>query len=90
MAPVSKDVKLKAIEIAQKFRKDGIKTEVDLVGRKLKKILNQANNLQVDYVILVGERDLKEGKVTVKNMESGEQELVEIESVTQMMIDLLK
>ncbi|HPX78177.1 MAG TPA: His/Gly/Thr/Pro-type tRNA ligase C-terminal domain-containing protein, partial [Methanobacterium sp.] len=60
------------------------------VGRKLKKILNQANNLQVDYVILVGERDLKEGKVTVKNMESGEQELVEIESVTQMMIDLLK
>jgi len=41
-------------------------------------------------VILVGERDLKEGKVTVKNMESGEQELVEIESVTQMMIDLLK
>ncbi|HOI70697.1 MAG TPA: histidine--tRNA ligase [Methanobacterium sp.] len=90
VAPVSKDVKLKAIEIAQKFRKDGIKTEVDLVGRKLKKILNQANNLQVDYVILVGERDLKEGKVTVKNMESGEQELVEIESVTQMMIDLLK
>lgn len=90
VAPVSKDVKLKAIEVAQKFRKNGIKTEVDLVGRKLKKILSQANNLQVDYVILVGERDLKEGKVTVKNMESGEQELVEIESVTQIMIDLLK
>lgn len=90
VAPVSQDVKLKAIEIAQKFRKNCIKTEVDLVGRKLKKILSQANNLQADYVILVGERDLKEGKVTVKNMESGEQELVEIESVTQIMIDLLK
>jgi len=63
---------------------------VDLVGRKLKKILSLANNLQADYVILVGERDLEEGKVTMKDMESGKQELVEIESLTQEIKELLK
>jgi histidyl-tRNA synthetase len=90
VAPISRELKLKAFEVAQKLRKNNIKTEVDLVGRKLKKILTQANNLQADYVILVGERDLKEGKVTVKDMESGEQELVEIESIAQKIRDLLK
>lgn len=90
VAPISKELKLKAFEVAQILRKNSIKTEVDLMDRKLKKILSLANNLQADYVILVGERDLEEGKVTVKDMESGKQELVEIESLAQEIKELLK
>ena len=85
VAPITRDektnTKLKAFEIAQSMRKSGVKTDVDLVGRKLKKIMSQANNLGAKYVILVGERDLKEGKVTLKNMESGEQEQIEIDKI---------
>lgn len=81
VAPISADVKLKAFEIAQQLRKEGIKTDVDLVGRKLKKILTQANNLGAEYVILVGERDLKEGKVTIKDMKSGEQTKQSIDNI---------
>ncbi len=76
VAPISDEVKLEAFEIAQKLRKHRIKTDVDMVGRKLKKILSQADNLGADYAILVGERDLKEGKITLKDMKTGEQELV--------------
>lgn len=85
VAPISKDTKLEAFEIAQTLRKNGIRTDVDLVGRKLKKILSQADNLGARYVILVGERDLKEGKVTLKEMESGAQEQVEVLKVSGLL-----
>lgn len=90
VAPISKEVKLKAFEIAQILRKNRIKTDVDLVGRKLKKVLSQANNLQAGYVVLVGQRDLDEGKVTLKDMESGNQELVEIERLSGKITALLE
>ncbi|MCE5213238.1 MAG: histidine--tRNA ligase [Methanobacterium sp.] len=76
VAPISKDEKLKAVEIAQKLRRHGIKTDVDLMGKKLKKILSQADSLGAEHVIMVGERDLKENKITIKNMKSGKQELL--------------
>ena len=78
VAPISKDMKLNAFKIAQVLRKYNIKTDVDLVGRKLKKILSQADGLGARYVILVGERDFEEGKITLKDMESHEQEFVDI------------
>ncbi len=88
VAPISQEVKLQAFEIAQDLRKNGIKTDVDLVGRKLKRILSHADSLGARYVLLVGERDLKEGKITLKDMELGEQILVEIDQVTAHLIKL--
>jgi histidyl-tRNA synthetase len=81
VAPISNDEKFKAIEIAQKLRKHGIKTDVDLTGKKLKKILSQADNLGAEYVIMVGARELKENKITVKDMKSGNQELLELSQI---------
>ena len=82
VAPINKDVKLKAFEIAQKLRKSGVSTDVDLAGKKLKKVLSHANTAGIKYVVLVGARELEEGKVTVKNMASGEQELVDLLEIT--------
>jgi histidyl-tRNA synthetase len=81
VAPITKEVRLRSYEIAQKLRKHGFRTEADLVGKKLKKVLSYANNLGVHFVILVGSRDLEDGKITVKDMYTGEQELVEIEGL---------
>jgi histidyl-tRNA synthetase len=81
VAAIKEDLKLKAFEIAQKLRKNGIATDVDLVGKKLKKILSHADNTGIKYVVLVGARDLEEGKVTVKDMASGEQETVDLETI---------
>ena len=81
VAPIKSDLKLEAFDIAQKLRRNTIPTDVDLVGKKLKKILSQADSSGVKYVVLVGARDLEEGKVTVKEMETGEQEIVELESI---------
>lgn len=81
VAPITDDLKLEAFDIAQKLRWSNISTDVDLVGRKLKKIMSHADRTGIKYVVLVGARDLKEGIVTVKEMKSGEQESVEIDSI---------
>ena len=46
-----------------------------------KTITKTTNKIDVKYTVLDGERDLEEGKVTVKDMLSGEQELVDIDNV---------
>ena len=81
VAPISKDVRLKAFEITQNLRKNDIKVDVDLNGKKFKKLMNYADKIKVPKMIIIGEKDLAEGKVTVKDMVSGDQELVNIENI---------
>ena len=83
VAAISPETRGKAFEIAQNLRLADIPTEVDLSRKKFKKLLNYANKIGVKYTVLVGERDLEEGNVTVKNMESGEQELIAIDKVAE-------
>ena len=72
--------------LAQAARKAGIRTEVYADNAKMKKQMNYANALGVAYVALVGENEMNEGKVTLKNMTTGEQKLVSLEE----MINLIK
>lgn len=83
VAAISPETRGKAFEIAQTLRLADIPTEVDLSRKKFKKLLNYANKIGVKYTVLVGERDLEDGNVTVKNMESGEQELIAIDKVAE-------
>ena len=87
VAPISSDTKLKAFEIAQNLRKNNITTDVELVGRKLKKILSFADNSGARFVVMVGARDLEEDKITLKDMESGDQEQISIENITSVLLD---
>jgi histidyl-tRNA synthetase len=67
-----------ALNIARSLREKGIKAEVYPDSAKLKKQMNYANDKQIKFVALIGENEMKENKVSLKNMESGEQVLVEI------------
>jgi histidyl-tRNA synthetase len=51
------------------------------MNRKLNKALNYANTVGINKVIIVGEKELSEGKVSLKNMKTGEQELVDLEDL---------
>lgn len=86
VAPISDSVRQKAFGITQLLRRNGIATDVDLNGKKFKKIMNNANKIKVPKVAIIGEKDLEENKVTIKDMASGNQELVEIDNL----VDYLK
>ncbi|ASJ16012.1 histidine--tRNA ligase [Thermococcus chitonophagus] len=75
------DTKREAISIASRLRREGIKAEVELMGRKLRKALDYANRIKAKATIIVGRKDLERGVVTIRDMESGEQREVKVEEV---------
>ena len=66
-------------QIASVLRKNGIKTGINIENQKIAKKFKCADNLNVKFVIIIGEDEVKENKVTLKNMISGEQNTISIE-----------
>lgn len=64
------------LPIAAKARQAGIRTEVFPDSAKMKKQMSYANAKQIPFVALVGENEINEGKLTLKDMITGEQMLV--------------
>jgi histidyl-tRNA synthetase len=59
-----------------KARKAGIRTEMYPDGAKMKKQMGYANAKNIPFVALAGENEINEGKLTLKNMATGEQTMV--------------
>jgi len=83
IAVVNNEVKEKALEIAEKLRKK-YKVEIDIMQRNLGKQFSYANSIKARKVVIVGPDELKENKVKVKDMESGKEELVAIDSICSL------
>ncbi|WP_220607542.1 histidine--tRNA ligase [Methanobrevibacter oralis] len=81
VAPISDNVSAKAYEITQNLRRNNIKADVDLNARKFKKLINYANKINVDKIAIIGENDLNDGKITIKDMKSGNQELIDVDNI---------
>ena len=72
-----------SIKIVQQLRKAGIKADFDLSGKGISKNLDFANAYKIPFVMFVGEEELKQKKVKLKNMESGEEALVSVEDAVK-------
>ena len=70
-----------AIETANKLRNAGINSEIYFDDKKTKAKFKYADKLQIPYVIVIGEDEINTGTVTLKNMETGDQEKKTIEEV---------
>ena len=64
------------LPVAARARQAGIRTEVFPDSAKMKKQMAYANAKQIPFVALAGENEINEGKLTLKNMETGEQQLL--------------
>ena len=64
-----------------KARAAGIRTEIFPDSSKMKKQMSYANAKQIPFVALAGENEMAEGKFTLKNMISGEQQLLTAEEL---------
>ena len=64
------------LPLVTKARQAGIRTEMFPDAAKMKKQMNYANAKQIPFVVLAGENEMNEGKVTLKNMITGEQQMV--------------
>ncbi|MCB2219819.1 MAG: histidine--tRNA ligase [Bacteroidetes bacterium] len=59
--------------LLEKLRKEGINAEIYPESAKMKKQMSYANNKNIPYVILIGENEMKNGTLSVKNMHTGDQ-----------------
>ena len=69
------------LPIIAKVRENGIAAEIYPDAVKMKKQMSYANNSSICYVALAGENEINEGKVTLKNMSTGEQQLVSVDEL---------
>jgi len=71
------------LPIIDKVRANGIRAEIYPDAVKMKKQMSYANAKLIPYVVLAGENEINAGKVTLKNMETGEQSLLSTEELIE-------
>ncbi len=69
------------LPLVAKARQAGIRTELYPDAAKMKKQMNYANAKQISFVAMAGENEMNEGKVTLKNMETGDQQTLSAEEL---------
>ena len=77
------------IEILNKLRMLKISSEIYPGEGKLKKQMEYANKIGSPAVILYGDAEIKSGKATLKNLETGNESSVKIEDLTNEIKKLL-
>jgi histidyl-tRNA synthetase len=74
----SDEMKTKAFEVVGMLRKEGISADIDIADRKMAKAMKHASSIGSKFVVIVGSEDIKNNSVTLRDMASGEQKIVEI------------
>jgi histidyl-tRNA synthetase len=83
VVPVKEELKGDALRIAQMLRAAGLPVEFEVMGRKMAKALEDANKRQVDYVVIVGEKELQRNAVVLRNLAKREQTVVAVSSLAE-------
>jgi len=81
--PIKENLKGEALKISRTLIGAGIPVEVEVMGRKVTKALEDADRRKMDYAVIVGERELKEGAVVIRKLESRQQKTVKIVRIVE-------
>lgn len=82
--------KRKSLKILEDFRKAKIPVSESLGRDSLRLQLNRANRLGVKYTLILGQKEVLEGKIIIRDMASGRQEIVKLDKVVNEMKKRLK
>lgn len=80
----SEDVS-KCLLVANIFRENGIDTEVYVNNKKLKSKFKYADKLKIPYVAIIGEDEIKNDKVSLKNLSTGEQNIGTVVEIVEIL-----
>ena len=73
------------LPVANTFRKEGINTEVYMNDKKMKAKFKYADKLKIPYVAIIGEDEVKENKVSLKNLVTGKQDTINIQEAVEIL-----
>ncbi len=81
--PIEDHLKREAFRISKMLREADIPARVEIMGRKLTNALQDADKRKTDYAIILGERELKDGSVVVRDFRKRRQKTVQIDNVIE-------
>ena len=82
VAPLGEKASVYAQKLVYSLRRAGVKTETDHTGRGLRAQMKYADKLGCRYSVVLGDNEIENGEVAVKNMETGEQTQVKLDKLT--------
>ncbi|RZK52104.1 MAG: histidine--tRNA ligase [Pedobacter sp.] len=74
-----------ALPMLQQFRNEGISAELYPTSTKLKKQMSYADSKNIAYVILIGGDEMESGLLTLKHMQSGEQQKLTLDAIVELL-----
>lgn len=77
--------KMAALKLMKELRESGVAVQMDVMGRNLKNQFKHANRINAKKTIVIGDSELESGKLTIKDMESGDQTEVAIEQIVEVL-----
>jgi histidyl-tRNA synthetase len=86
---IDKELEITVSEIASRLRRAGLNIDYDYLQRSVKAQMREANRFNARFALFVGGEEFEQGKLNLKNMESGEQQICPLKDINQI-IDLIK
>jgi len=86
VVPIKEELRAEALKISRMLRDADVPVEVEVMGRRMAKALEDADRRKANYAIIIGERELSEGAVVVRDLAKRQQSTVKVERI----IDLVK
>ncbi len=80
IASLGERAMVKGLEITERLRREGKFCECDVVGRSLKAQMKYANKIGAAYTLIIGDSEIDAGVAQLRNMQSGEQTEVNLDS----------
>ena len=88
VVPIGDNARAKAIQVLTTLRAAGLGADIDLVGRGPSKNLDYANAIGARFAVLLGEREIKAGRATVREMSTGAQREVALDDLVDVLRDV--
>lgn len=85
VASVNKDFYQYSQEVVSKLRENGIESETDINERSLKAQFEYINALEIPFAIVIGKKEVESTRLTLRDMKSGMEDRLLIESIIQLL-----
>ncbi|KXG43117.1 histidine--tRNA ligase [Tepidibacillus decaturensis] len=90
LVTLGENVQAVSMKILDELREKGISAEKDYLNRKMKAQMKAADRLQAKLVLILGDDELNQNKIVVRNMKTGDQEEVSLSTIVEIVKSKLK
>ena len=90
VANATDDLRTKALELVSSLRAGDIPVDYDMLGRALRKQLNDASNKGAEFVVIVAPNEIETGQVILKSMKDGSENKYYANSLKETLSKMVK